>query len=229
VARLKFTDGREVFVDEDKMIAEIEEGETEYGRDLVQYDPYVNPSDEITTADVDAALRIARIRAVKPADIKRAVRRKKAVAAALHKIEFRADLFAMDEAETLELVGGPLRELLTSLAEVKGVDVAVASKILHLKRPALVPILDRYIYTFYSYIYHAGKKARNVETAVRLLREMRADGMRNLNVLYGLAERMNEAANKKLPPGLGVALTPARVLDRVIWRHIKKRTGLRTS
>jgi pentatricopeptide repeat protein len=225
MARLEFTDGREIYVDEDKMIAEIEEGEAEYGRDIVQYDPFVNPGDEITTADVDAALRIARIRAVKPADIKRAVRRKKAVAEALPKIEYRADLFSLNEAETLELIDGPLRELITSLAEVKGVDVAMASKILHLKRPALVPILDRYVYSFYSYIYHAGKKARNVETAVRLLKEMRDDGLVNLNVLTALAEHMSDAANAKLPPGRKVALTPARALDRVIWRHIKKRTG----
>lgn len=225
MARLKFTDGRAIYVDEDKMIAEIEEGEAEYGRDIVQYDPYVNPSDEITTADVDAALRIARIRAVKAADIKRAVKSKKAVADALSKIEYRADLFSMDEAETLALVHGPLRELITSLAEIKGVDVAVASKILHLKRPALVPILDRYVFTFYSYIYHAGRKARNVETAVRLLKEFRADGLTNLNVLTALARRINDAANKTLPAGRRVSLTPIRVLDRVIWRHIKKRTG----
>ncbi len=225
MARLKFTDGREIYVDEDKMIAEIEEGEAEYGRDIVQYDPCVNPSDEITTADVDAALRVAGIGALKAADIKRGVKSKRAVANALSKIEYRADLFAMAEAETLALVGGPLRELITSLAAIKGVDVAVASKILHLKRPALVPILDRYVFTFYSYIYHAGRKARNVETAVRLLKDFRGDGLINLNVLTALARRINDAANKKLPPGQQVALTPARVLDRVIWRHIKKRTG----
>ncbi len=225
MAKLKFTDGREIFVDEDKMIAEIEEGEADYGRDILEYDPHVNPSDEITTADVDAALRIARIRAVKPAAIRRAVKSKKAIGNSLRKIEFRADLFSLQEAGTLELVDGPLRELITSLADVKGVDVAVASKILHLKRPALVPILDRYVFTFYSYIYHTGKKARNVETAVRLLKEMRDDGLNNLNVLTALARRIDAAANRKLPPGRKVALTPARVLDRVIWRHIKKRTG----
>jgi hypothetical protein len=225
MAKLKFTDGREIFVDEDKMIAEIEEGEADYGRDILEYDPHVNPGDEITTADVDAALRIARIRAVKPAAIRRAIKSKKAIANSLHRIEFRADLFAMNETETLEVVDGPLRELITSLTDIKGVDVAVASKILHLKRAALVPILDRYVYTFYSYIYHAGKKARNVETAVRLLKEMRDDGLINLNVLTALARRIDAAANRKLPPGRKVALTPARVLDRVIWRHIKKRTG----
>jgi len=225
MAKLEFTDGREIYVDEDKMIAEIEEGAADYGRDIVQFDPYVNPGDEITTADVDAALRIARIRAVKPADIRRAIKGKRAIANALPKIEFGADLFAMNEAETLELIEGPLRDLFTSLADVKGVDVAVASKILHLKRPALVPILDRYIFTFYSYIYHVGKKARNVATAVRLLREMRDDGRNNLNVLNALARRINDAANAKLPPGQKVTLTPVRVLDRVIWRHIKKRTG----
>ena len=225
MAKLKFTDGREIYVDEDKMIAEIEEGQAEYGRDIVEYDPFVNPSDEITTADVDAALRVAGIGALRAADIKKGVKNKQAVANALHKIEFRADLFSMNEAETLELVDGPLRELITSLAEVKGVDVAMASKILHLKRPALVPILDRYVFTFYSYIYHAGKKARNVETAVRLLKEIRDDGLNNLNVLTALAGRINDAANKQLPPGHRVSLTPIRVLDRVIWRHIKKRTG----
>jgi len=225
MAKLKFTDGREVYVDEEKLVAEIEEGEAEYGRDIVEYDPYVNPSDEITTADVDAALRVARIRAVKPADIRRAIKNKRAVANALHKIEFRADLFSMKEAETVDIIDGPLRSSITSLVEIKGVDVALASKILHLKRPALVPILDRYVFTFYSYIYHVGKKARNVETAVRLLKEFRDDGLNNLNVLNGLARRVNDAANKKLPPGQKVALTPARVLDRVIWRHIKKRTG----
>jgi hypothetical protein len=198
MAKLKFTDGREIYVDEDKMIAEIKEGGADYGRDIFEYDPHVNPSDEITTADVDAALRIARIRAVKPADIRRAIKSKKAIANALRKIEFRADLFSMKEAETLEVVDGPLRKLIT---------------------------LDRYVFTFYSYIYHAGKKARNVETAVRLLKEIRDDGLNNLNVLTALARRINDAANKKLPPGQKVALTPARVLDRVIWRHIKKRTG----
>jgi hypothetical protein len=225
MAKLKFTDGREIFVDEEKLVAEIEHPRDEYGKDIFAYDVHVNPSDEITTADVDAALRVARIRAARPADIRRAIKNRKAVARALARIEFAADLFSMNEAEAHELVEGPLRDLFTSLAEVKGVDVAVASKILHLKRPALVPILDRYIFTFYSYIYHVGKKARNVETAVRLLREIRADGRNNLNVLHGLAGRINAVADKKLPPGQTVALTPVRVLDHVIWRHVKKRTG----
>jgi len=225
MAKLKFTDGREVYVDEDNLIAEIASPRDEYGKDIFAYDPYVNLNDEIDTADVEAALRIARIRAAKPDAIRRAIDKNPAVANALSRIELAADLFALDDAETLELVEGPLSELITLLAEVKGVDVAVASKILHLKRPALVPILDRYIYTFYSYIYHTGKKARNAETAVRLLREIRADGRNNLNVLNGLAERINVVADEKLPPGQTVALTPVRVLDHVIWRHIKKRTG----
>jgi hypothetical protein len=190
MAKLEFTDGREIFVDDEKLVSEIKDASSEYGRDILEYDPYVNPSDEITTADVDAALRIARIRAVKAADIRRAIKSKRAIGNALHKIEFGADLFSMKEGETLKVIDGPLRKLITSLAEIKGVDVALASKILHLKRPALVPILDRYVFTFYSYIYHAGKKARNVETAVRLLKEIRDDGLNNLNVLTALARRI---------------------------------------
>jgi hypothetical protein len=226
MAKLKFTDGREIHVDEDKLIAEIEAGEAAYGRDLLEYDPYVNLGDDVTTDDVAAALRIARIRAVKPADLRKAIKAKKEIANALSLIEFRTDLLTMRKAEAAEVIQGPLRDLFTYLVDLKGVDVAVASNILHLKRPALVPILDRYVYTFYSYLYHTGKRpARNVATAVRLLREFRADGRLNLNVLNGLGARMTEAANRKLPAGRKIKLPPVRVLDRLIWRHVKKRTG----
>jgi hypothetical protein len=40
-----------------------------------------------------------------------------------------------------------------------------------------------------------------------------------------LKEYINAVADEKLPPGQTVALTLVRVLDRVIWRHVKERTG----
>jgi hypothetical protein len=227
MAKLEFKDGREVHVDEDKLIAEIEEGEAAYGRDILEYDPFVNPGNEITRGDVEAAFRIAR----KPRSkaeltaVHTAIKKNKRFYDAFRLIELGTDLFTTSESDVHDVITGPLQDLIQGLVDVKNVDVAVATKILHLKRPALVPILDRYIFAFYSYLYVAGKGQRNVGTALRLLREFRADGRNNLNVLNVLGGRMTEAANKKLPPGQKVSLTPVRVLDRVIWRHIKKRTG----
>ncbi len=225
MAKLRFTDGREIYVDEKNLVAEITSGEREYGRDILEYDPFANPGDDVTLGDVAAALRIARIRTVKPGDLRRAIARKKAVAATLQRLEFGVNLFALKEARVPEVIDGFARTLIGSLAELKHVNVALATKILHLKRAALFPILDHYIFAFYSYIYNERNKERNVETAVRLLKEFRADGRNNINVLQRLAARMSEAANEKLAAGQRVALSPARALDRLIWRHVKKRTG----
>ena len=227
MAQLRCSDGRTIHVDEDRLVAEIERGEDVYGRDIVVFDPYVNPGHEISAADARAALRIAHAGAInlQPSHLSRAIARTKTVAEALLRVEPDADLFTLDDREFNSYLTGPIAQALQGVVAVKYLNLALGSKLLYLKRPRLFPILDRYPFAFYSYIYFDRPKERNVGTGLKLLREFRADGRKNLDVLVMLGEKMTAAANRRLPQGTSVSLSPVRVLDRVIWRHIKKRTG----
>lgn len=227
MAQIRCNDGRTIHVDEDRVVAEIETGEDVYGRDIVVFDPYVNPGNDITATDARAALSIAHAGALNlpPSQLSRAIVRNRTLQEALARIELEADLFALDEREFNSYLGGPIPQALRALVGVKHLNLALASKLLYLKRPRLFPILDRYPFAFYSYIYFDRPKERNVSTALKLLREFRADGRNNLDVLMLLGEKMTAAANRRLGAGLPLSLSPVRVLDRVIWRHVKKRTG----
>jgi hypothetical protein len=90
-----------------------------------------------------------------------------------------------------------------------GRGLAVATKLLYLKRPRLFPMLDRLV----AELLGAGapddpRAAQRVETAVALTRLLRSEGRRNLEPLRGIRDALSAD---------GTHRSLIRLLDAILW------------
>lgn len=110
------------------------------------YDGRHSIDNSITMNDVKAANELyARIDRYDPSESSRIVDAK-GVEAALASVD-DLDLALMTHAEWAVMMPR-LRTLLTEFLGIRGVGIAKATKILHLKRPHLFPILDSFVVKF---------------------------------------------------------------------------------
>jgi hypothetical protein len=91
-----------------------------------------------------------------------------------------------------------------------GRGLAVATKLLHLKRPRLFPMLDRLV----AELLGAGapddpRADQRVETAVALTRLIRSEGRRNLEPLRGIRDALSSSD--------GTQRSLVRLLDAILW------------
>jgi len=102
-----------------------------------------------------------------------------------------------------------IRELLQSLLSIHGVGLAVATKVLHLKRPKLIPILDSYVMKFLlgSDIAQISKKTL-FEHGMRALEIARKDLSDNREVFNILQNNLHD---------LPIPLEKVRLHDILCW------------
>ena len=93
----------------------------------------------------------------------------------------------------------------------RGVRGTIVSKVLHRKRPDLVPLYDSRIFESYTAPGAVERSAHRSwhDSMTLLLRQMRADLQ---------AEADGFAALVDVAAGAGAVLTPLRILDILIWR-----------
>jgi hypothetical protein len=101
----------------------------------------------------------------------------------------------------------PLRHLFDAFADIRGVGLSKATKALHPKRPALIPMLDSVVQSYLT-DDDPGAGSPFGERAVALVRSYKRDLDRN-----GAALR---AVRLELPRR-GYELTEVRILDLLIW------------
>lgn len=90
-----------------------------------------------------------------------------------------------------------------------GRGMAVATKLLHLKRPRLFPMLDRFVAEMLGAgLPESGGDEARAATAAALTRAIRRDGRRNLAALHGIQARLGED---------GTRLSLVRIFDAVLW------------
>lgn len=124
-----------------------------------------------------------------------------------------SDLAVMD-GEKWSKLKSPVRALLAEFLSIKGVGLAKATKILHLKRPHLFPVLDSFVVKFLSGedpTQIAGK-ARLVGLGLKVMDEAQADVMRNSEAFAELRTRLLD---------LPIQLTCARMYDVLCWTQEK--------
>ncbi|MDV3243718.1 MAG: DUF6308 family protein [Nitrososphaerales archaeon] len=123
-----------------------------------------------------------------------------------------ADLACLDHATWLELEP-KVRALLDQFLSIRGVGLAKATKILHLKRPHLFPVLDSFVAKFLSGqgVVAVGK-GRLVEVGLSIMEMVREDLQRNGSQFLRLQERL---------AGLPIQLTPVRMHDILCWSQEK--------
>jgi Family of unknown function (DUF6308) len=86
---------------------------------------------------------------------------------------------------------------------------SVATKVLHLKRPRLFPVLDDFVAVMLGInIPNDATEARRIEIAVRLLLHLRTQGRRNVRQLQAIRELLLQQ---------GIDRPLLRILDAIVW------------
>ena len=99
-----------------------------------------------------------------------------------------------------------LRQLFDAFAGIRGVGLSKATKALHRKRPALIPMLDSVVQKYLA-DDDPGAQAPFSERALALVRGYKIDVDRNRAALSTLRRRL----------GRGRGLSEVRILDLLIW------------
>jgi hypothetical protein len=101
----------------------------------------------------------------------------------------------------------PLRQLFDAFADIRGVGFSKATKALHPKRPALIPMLDSVVQRYLSED-DPGVHAPFGERALALVRGYKRDLDRNREALDAIRQELVRR---------GSDLTEVRILDLLIW------------
>lgn len=167
--------------------------------DQVEVDPF-----ELTAVDITLANRII---ARMGTDVSVAIlERASAVGEALRRIAPDATLAAATDA----LDWSALADLYRSLDGVPAVGVARLTKVLHRKRPALVPILDEVVRSYLLAVERLPATGSVAEQALALTRDYQRE---LLHLLPELAALRSALAMQ------GIDLTECRILDILLWAY----------
>lgn len=114
----------------------------------------------------------------------------------------------------------PVRHLLHSAVQGRGVMTAVATKILHRKRRHLIPMLDAVVVRYYADALErpelltqaVADKRRAADASTTVLEAMRADLVATTDQVEQLRLRLNED---------GYSLSLVRILEILLWTEVE--------
>jgi hypothetical protein len=118
------------------------------------------------------------------------------------------DLIATDEQRWVGSGADPLVRAAIRYTVGSGRGVSVATKMLHLKRPRLFPVLDGLVAELLGRPITARDPAKRADQATSLVLHLRREGRRNADALCAIR---NELANH------GMERSLVRVLDAALW------------
>lgn len=98
--------------------------------------------------------------------------------------------------------------MLAEFLSVKGIGLAKTTKILHLKRPNLIPVLDSFVTKFLLDVNISDKKSSHVNIGLRALDRVRETIMKQRAEFEKLIEQTRD---------LSIQLTPVRIFDILCW------------
>jgi hypothetical protein len=136
----------------------------------------------------------------------RILARRAEVDSALARISAKSTLFDDIDVSLWEA----LEALLSVMISVKGVDISVATKVLHKKRPSLIPILDSVVQGYLLTVDHIEKIQDRGKLAVELMRSYKRDLDSNADTLRELRADLKR---------VGLYLTECRILDMFVWAY----------
>ena len=127
----------------------------------------------------------------------------------LSSIPVDLDLLETDDESWRAARGNDLVSAALTATIAPGRGMSVATKLLHLKRPRLFPMLDRLVAEMLGLgLAEAPTSEQRVETAVRLTGAIRSEGRRNLEALAGIRDVLAaEGPHRSL----------VRLLDAIVW------------
>jgi len=143
-------------------------------------------------------------------------------------LELRQALSSVKDEELGELTDSKwekvqieMFKLLEKAHSIDGVRLAVATKVLHLKRPKLIPILDSYIVTLLLERNIPENKAKLSSLAIEVIDIIRCDLVVNYEEFQKLRENLAD---------LPIQLEIVRIYDILAWTQQKwDRLGIRST
>ena len=137
----------------------------------------------------------------------------------LHKIPAGKNL---NEIDVTKKISDALEGLFKTLTNIPGIQMAIATKIIHKKRPGIIPILDSYVVQYYwggyyPKLYKITEKRSRENSTLGLIDLIRDDLMRHFTTLK---VARNDFCKKNTYTNLDKSLTPLRTLDIVIWHNM---------
>jgi hypothetical protein len=129
-----------------------------------------------------------------------------AIGAALTRIPPKATLMAADQ----EVPWQGLQALLLAAAGITEVGLPRATKVLHKKRPALIPILDSVVEQYLREVEKLPRRGEFVADGLDLIRGYKRELDANAEALRALRAELQTR---------GVSLTECRLLDLLLWAY----------
>jgi hypothetical protein len=153
-------------------------------------------------AEIDLRLANRAGARISAAEIAAVLERRRKIGRALRAIAFDASL--VGSGDTVPWLA--LRQLFDAFAGIRGVGLSKATKSLHRKRPALIPMLDSVVQKYLA-DDDPGAQAPFAERALALIRGYKSDVDRNRAALSTIRRQL----------GQGRELSEVRILDLLIW------------
>jgi len=172
------------------------------------YDDRHSISNHITQDDIQAANELyAMIDRYDPTESSRIIS-STTIPQVLAKVRDR-DLSTISESEWL-LEKENIAHLLRALFSIRGIGLSKATKILHLKRPKIIPILDNYVVKFLTGIDMSTLSRREtcLEIGLNAINISRRILRQNSDAFYELHQLLND---------LPIPLTTVRLFDILCW------------
>lgn len=141
------------------------------------------------------------------------------IGTALSRVPTAAKL-AEDGAD--KLYARPIEDLLRATCGVKGVGPSIATKLLHKKRPDLIPVVDSLVFEFYTGMRMPGEKQASIGPVVDLITGAFRNDLR-ANVGHGrfLGECRAHLRRESID-----FLTDVRLLELTIWLACRRPSSL---
>lgn len=126
----------------------------------------------------------------------------------LQALEPSWDLFTMDDGAWVaaQCEARILAALTAVMAPYR--TTSITTKLLHLKRPKLIPICDSYVCAM------VGKRAGSAADTAKLIMKVRDIGQANLAALMEISKRLTS---------IGIDRTLVRILDSLLWSGFQER------
>jgi hypothetical protein len=153
-------------------------------------------------AEIDLRLANRAGARISAGEIAAVLERRRKIERALRAIAFDASL--LGSGDTVPWLA--LRQLFDAFAGIRGVGLSKATKSLHQKRPALIPMLDSVVQKYLA-DDDPGVQATFGERALALVRGYKSDVDRNRTALSTVRRQL----------GRGRELSEVRILDLLIW------------
>lgn len=153
-------------------------------------------------AEIDLRLANRAGARISAGEIAAVLERRRKIERALRAIAFDASL--VGSGDTVPWLA--LRQLFDAFAGIRGVGLSKATKSLHRKRPALIPMLDSVVQKYLA-DDDPGAQATFGERALALVRGYKSDVDRNRTALSTIRRQL----------GRGRELSEVRILDLLIW------------